>query len=646
MRLRQRQLLTAASPSIRLLATDYLLGLIAFTILRIIFLLFNHHLTASVPGKWIALSLIHGIQFDSVACGMILALPFVLLFSGMIFKKYELGFQKAAFISVTFLFTIAFFAAFADIPLFMQFGKRLSVAALLWSDSPGFALKIIFGNLMHLFLIALFMAFSFLFYRIRKGVSKKIISSSPSFSLKRNLLTAIICGGLLLFAIRGRVSMKSPIRWGTAYFCTNTFANQTVLNPFYTFLTSVYESSSHSFAEYITMNDDLATKIFMENSGRYGEHKFLKTIAPTSSVQKRNVIFVVMESMAAWKTGLYPGGQKLTPQLDNLATKGIFFSDFYSDGIHTFNGLYSTLTGSSCLPGIQPLSAMNINSDPVTIAELLRANGYSTSFFTTHDVEFDNMNGFMRGNGFENVFGEHDYNYSTGINPMGVPDHILFIEARQKINNISKNGKPFFATLLTGSDHEPFKIPENVFSFPKEIDARQKATMYADWSIGQFMEACKTESWYSNTYFVFVADHGGIAPFEKDMYLAFHHIPCIIIGPGISPSVNQSLSIQADVLPTVMGILGLGYENTCMGIDLMKQKRSRLFFSYDEEVCSLDSTSFYVQRPIDSHLFIRNLNETYCAQSEDAKRISAHKEFIAATLQLIEQRMFGNKKKN
>ncbi|CAN5888595.1 LTA synthase family protein [soil metagenome] len=624
--------------ALRLLVKDYFLGLAVFTILRILFIFFNHAAAELVPEKWLALSVLRGIQFDSVSCGIILSLPWLITFCGLIWEKEERKFRKAAFITTNIFFILAFFAAFADMPLFMQFGKRLSVASLLWSSSPGFIFKLIFSNWMHMLLIFFFICFSFLFYLVRRRAARRIADASPVyFSKSKNVIAAVLCGVMLLLAIRGRISLKSPIRWGTAYFCTNAFANQTVLNPFYTFLTSAVAPAVHTRQEYYSMKKELAEKIYSDNSGKGNPVKI--TSQPVTP--KRNVIIVVMESMAGWKTGLYPSGLKWTPNLDALSKEGIFFSDFYSDGIHTFNGLYSTLTGSQCLPKIQPLSDMNLNSDPVTLAELLKAQNYSTVFFTTHDAEFDNMNGFMRGNGFDEVMSEHDYDFATGMNPMGVPDHILFNEARKKIRQLSANGKPFFATLLTGSDHEPFIVPEEISYGTRRKDARENAVVYADWSIGKFKRDCEKEPWYANTIFIFVADHGGVLPgAANDMYLAFHHIPCIILGAGIRPQINNSLGTQADILPTVMRLLRLDYKNEFMGIDLLSQKRKRLFFTYDEDICSLDSTSFYVDRAIDPHLFMRNEAESNCGGSTNAEKIKEHKEFIAATLQLLGEHFF------
>jgi phosphoglycerol transferase MdoB-like AlkP superfamily enzyme len=635
----KRILFSKLSQSTGQIISDYFLGLSTFFILRIVFLIFNHKESSGVSWILISEAIFRGIQFDSVSCGMILILPWFILLPSIFFPGKESVFRKTAFFITNIFFILAFFAAFADMPLFAQFGKRISVAALNWSSSPGFILRLIFSSWQIILLIFIFIGSAYLYYRIRKKRMQEISESSrKDFSKSRTIIISILIGGLLMLAMRGRISLKSPIRWGTAYFCTNTFANQLVLNPFYTFVTSTYESVAGKKMNYHFMDDEKANAIVAENFSAP-----IVPLGPGNSFPstKRNVVIVIMESMAGWKTGLYPNGLHWTNCLDSLSKEGIFFSRFFSDGIHTFNGIYSTLTGNQSLPKTQPLGDMNMDFNPVSIADILKQQGYSTIFFTTHDAEFDNMNGFMRGNGYDEVIGEHDYGISTGMNPMGVPDHLMFDFARKKINSISANGKPFLVSIMTGSDHEPFEIPDNISFKGRGNDAHENATRYADWSIGQFMSACKKESWYSNTVFVFVADHGGIPNGKAhDMYLAFHHIPCIMIGPGISPQVNSSLGTQADILPTIMGMFHFNYTDSAMGIDLMKQTRSKVYFSYDDETCVLDTGSFYVQREIDPHLFLLNKNENACERSENSVQVLADKNYLDAILQTMDERFY------
>jgi hypothetical protein len=49
------------------------------------------------------------------------------------------------------------------------------------------------------------------------------------------------------------------------------------------------------------------------------------------------------------------------------------------------------------------------------IAETLKKAGYSTTYFTTHDGQFDNVEGFLRNNAFEQAFRIHNTGKKDGI---------------------------------------------------------------------------------------------------------------------------------------------------------------------------------------------------------------------------------------
>ncbi|NIW79842.1 MAG: sulfatase-like hydrolase/transferase, partial [Calditrichae bacterium] len=71
-----------------------------------------------------------------------------------------------------------------------------------------------------------------------------------------------------------------------------------------------------------------------------------RKIEPVESPRYENVILVLMENMSAGKMGIFGNPAHLTPHLDSLAThQSYFFNNFYSSGIHTFTGIYSTLFG-------------------------------------------------------------------------------------------------------------------------------------------------------------------------------------------------------------------------------------------------------------------------------------------------------------
>jgi phosphoglycerol transferase MdoB-like AlkP superfamily enzyme len=162
----------------------------------------------------------------------------------------------------------------------------------------------------------------------------------------------------------------------------------------------------------------------------------------------------------------------------------------------------------------------------------------------THDEQFDFMNGFMKKNGFDEVIGQNHYPSKEVIGVTGVPDHVMFDLSLPYIN---KTQTPFFVTYLTGSDHQPYRFPKNTSFTSAQTNEHDKIVVYADWSLRYFFQKCKQQSWYNNTLFILVADHGAIVDQDEDMYMAFHHIPLLFYSPDstiVIPREDNKLSSQ------------------------------------------------------------------------------------------------------
>ncbi|NIS38165.1 hypothetical protein GWN91_03100, partial [Candidatus Saccharibacteria bacterium] len=63
----------------------------------------------------------------------------------------------------------------------------------------------------------------------------RTVNAVNALAVFRVTLISLFGFALIFLAIRGRISAKSPIRWGTAFFSNYAFANQLGLNPLYTF---------------------------------------------------------------------------------------------------------------------------------------------------------------------------------------------------------------------------------------------------------------------------------------------------------------------------------------------------------------------------------------------------------------------------
>ena len=295
--------------------------------------------------------------------------------------------------------------------------------------------------------------------------------------------------------------------------------------------------------------------------------------------------------------GKFNGPQGLTPNLNELSSKSLFFDNIYTAGIHTFNGIYSTLFSFPALYKQQPFEEyMAIPHHG--IGQVLVKSGYSTLYFTTHDPQFDNVSGFLKANGYQTIYSEDDYpeDWIQGAN--GVPDHLMFEYAIPKLNDLAADNKPFFAAFMTASDHKPFYIPENIDFEPKSKEIKLQITEYADWSIGEFLNQASKQEWYNSTTFVLIADHGLNMGHTYDMPLSYHHTPLIIYTPSSKQGGDtlHNLGGQIDVVPTVLGLLNLEYKNKTMGVNLFKNKRPFMYFCADDKIGCLDNEYYLILR--------------------------------------------------
>lgn len=219
------------------------------------------------------------------------------------------------------------------------------------------------------------------------------------------------------------------------------------------------------------------------------------------------------------------------------------------------------------------------------LASILRDNNYESVFFTTHDPHFDNMQGFLKSNGINKVFSLFDFDLSEKMSTLGVPDHIMFDRAAKELHKIGD--RPFFATLLTASNHGPWFVPDVPFGALPEDEPeklRLDAFKYSDWALGRFVREIRSDSLLSNSIIVVTADNGMLYQPQIDMDLTQYHIPLLILHPDSTS--GQRLDIigsQVDIPATVLNMLGIGYQNLTFGRDLLDPNRPGEEFAHFSE---------------------------------------------------------------
>lgn len=281
-----------------------------------------------------------------------------------------------------------------------------------------------------------------------------------------------------------------------------------------------------------------------------------------------NLVIILQESLGAEFVGAL-GGTPVTPQLDALATQGIWFDNLYATGTRSVRGIEAVITGFTPTPARSVVKLPKSQTGFFTIAELLSRHGYDTNFIYGGEAHFDNMRQFFIGNGFQQVIEEKDF-----INPgfkgsWGVCDEDLFQRAHEEFSRAGD--KPFFSLVFTSSNHSPFEFPEDKIElYEQPRDTVNNAVKYADFAMGEFFRQARKFDYWDNTLFLVVADHNSRVRGANLVPIEYFHIPALILGGSVAPHTYSRVASQIDLLPTMLGLMGIEDNHPATGHDLFR----------------------------------------------------------------------------
>ncbi|MGM5469425.1 sulfatase-like hydrolase/transferase [Flavobacteriaceae bacterium LMO-SS05] len=319
-------------------------------------------------------------------------------------------------------------------------------------------------------------------------------------------------------------------------------------------------------------------------------------------VEKPNIVILIVEGLGSEFIGdnAYSG---FTPFLDSLRLKSLYWENFVSNSGRTF-GVVPSLLGSLPYGDSGFLELPNTPSH-LSIASVLKANGYKTAYYSGDQASFDKKINFLEYNDFDQIVDENNYgrdyvkteSNSEGFS-WGYPDSEIF---KKTLASSDPSIQPRLDVIMTLSNHEPFLVPSKElfelkvdsilnstrrFNIPKEEILEHKniytSLYYTDKSIQDFMHAYSKRSDYKNTIFIITGDHRLIPIAQKDKLCRFH-VPLYIFSPMLKkPQKFKSISSHWDVTPSLLSFLINNYRFSALetvawmgdGLDTAKQFRN------------------------------------------------------------------------
>jgi phosphoglycerol transferase MdoB-like AlkP superfamily enzyme len=277
------------------------------------------------------------------------------------------------------------------------------------------------------------------------------------------------------------------------------------------------------------------------------------------SSKPKNIIMISVESLSAEFMDSYGNNKGLTPEMDKLAKAGMKFDSVFATGTRTVRGLEALSLGTPPIPG-QAIVRRPANDHLSTVGELLRHQGLETFFFYGGYGYFDNMNAYYGANSYRVVDRTDIPKDKVGFqNVWGVADEYLFDQVIRTLDDASDKGtkgKPFFAQVMTTSNHRPYTYPAERIDIPSP-GGREGGVKYTDYAIGKFIKDASKKPWFKDTLFVIVADHCASAAGKTRLPVAGYRIPLIFYAPALlKPAVYTPMVSQIDIAPTLMEVLG------------------------------------------------------------------------------------------
>ena len=429
-------------------------------------------------------------------------------------------------------------------------------------------------------------------------MSRKLIDYSmpkDSIPILKRAGIVIISLCLTFLLIRGGWQL-SPVNQSMAYFSTNPMLNHAAVNTEWNLMQDIMNNKYGNDNPYKYYKRDEAKTILKELFGS-------KQKNPLQILENKrpNIVLIILESFTAELVGSLGGEKGISPNLDRLSNEGILFENIYAAAGRTDKGVTATI---SAFPSqaIRSIMKQNAKQEKLPgIAQDLAQNSYQTSFYYGGESEFFNMKSYILSHGYQKLTDQHSFNLKDMNSKWGAFDDKVF---NKNLKDLDIAARPFFSTLLTLTNHEPFELPGEARFKGTNVENKFRSTsFYTDSCLGAYINEARKKAWYKNTLFIVIADHshrlpGNITEFDPKRY----RIPMLFFGDVIKPEFKgiriKKYGNQTDLAATLLNQLNISDERYSWSKDLLNpQTPGFSFFNWDngfgfateEQIISFDN---------------------------------------------------------
>lgn len=323
----------------------------------------------------------------------------------------------------------------------------------------------------------------------------------------------------------------------------------------------------------------------------------------------KNVIYILMESVDSWVID-----DDTMPTLNHLRNTGINFTNRYSpffNGGQTINSEFSMNSGLYAITDYDTIFDIDTVDYKYSLANTLKSNGYSVNSFHANTGKFYNRREFHHLLGYDNYYSAVDLQKEKKLNK----NTNYFVDTNyindEYLSNLilNKNSK-FLSFITTYSGHLDYNRFNKVF---KEVEGNienkyesdeeyiyRSLVKNTDDFLKILIEKLEKENLIDNTVLVLVADHYSYG-YSDSNYVALkkkvsndskllQNTPCIIWSKDIEHKNVNTIMDTADILPTLLNMLGISYNPmNYIGDDVFSKNHDNFVWFSDGTIISNNS---------------------------------------------------------
>lgn len=316
-----------------------------------------------------------------------------------------------------------------------------------------------------------------------------------------------------------------------------------------------------------------------------------------SAAAKPNFVVIFTDDQGYQDVGCFGSPDIRTPRLDEMANQGMKFTSFYAQPVC---GPSRAALMTGCYPmrvaerghtkQVHPI----LHEDEITVAEVLKTQGYATACFGKWDLAKHAQSGF-----FVDLFPTRqgfDYFYGTPTSNDGIANlyrNEELIEPKSNMATLTQRYTDEAIGFIRKNQEQPFFVyiphtmPHTRLDASAKFKGKSKRGLYGDvieeidFNVGRILDAINELKLAENTYVLFTSDngpwliknkdhavghlpgdHGGSAgPLRSGKVSTFEggvRVPTIVWAPGRVPAGTtcDSIATTMDVMPTFAALAG------------------------------------------------------------------------------------------